>query len=830
MPNTPILGIPQVSPTQAQKEVTINDAIVALEAATNGNLTVTYGTEVTKTLSEAQFTRNFLFTADITTADAILQVPATIAGDPAKRLFAVRNKTTFGLTVRSASGTGDSITIPNGEARLLAMVDDDVIVAAQPSTPVGFLALAETPDSYAGKAGQFLKVASSEDGLVFVAVLDTIDNFADVDLSGQVDGQALIRVGGVWKPGNIPSSVHTFLALDDVPDTYGAAGTFVRVNGDGNGVEFIAINQVPAGTGTEGQILTKGTGTDYAWGDAPVALPNGGTTGQVLTKASDTDGDAEWAEPSGGGGGGALPAGGTPGQFLAKASITDGDADWVDAPTGSVPSGGTTGQVLTKLSDTDGDVDWADVTGIADGTHFTSLYSWNQAVDGNLAGGTTIVVDVSDYDEILLLYDRVTKTTASSETVRFSTDGGVTFDSGNNYLVDLTASGGVGFSDNALYSSGSGSGSRVFMWRASNLRSAISPKPVFGNRQGLYVGYAAVTHVQFTIATTYNGGRINVLGLTANGGGGSGSGLPAGGTTGQFLAKASGTDGDADWVDAPTGSVPSGGTTGQVLTKVSNADGDVDWADAGSSGTQRVLASARIDCTAPTAPVVSHGSNVASVTRTGTGRYTVTFNTALADLTKVGFNSGGQWALSGSSHNGMDVTIDMAAGKGLTTTEINLVAHAVSDVDSANGEIFDADGWFSFELYDVTATGGGSGGGGGPVTESIIIPVGDESAAVVAGPTQVKFRMPYAFTVTKVKASLNGASSSGNPTVDINEAGVSILSTKLSIDSGETTSTTATTAAVISDPSLADDAEITIDVDIAGTGATGLKVYVIGHQ
>ena len=41
---------------------------------------------------------------------------------------------------------------------------------------------------------------------------------------------------------------------------------------------------------------------------------------------------------------------------------------------------------------------------------------------------------------------------------------------------------------------------------------------------------------------------------------------------------------------------------------------------------------------------------------------------------------------------------------------------------------------------------------------------------------------------------------------------------------------TAAAAAVISDANLADDAEITIDIDTAGTDAKGLKVYLIGHQ
>jgi hypothetical protein len=68
--------------------------------------------------------------------------------------------------------------------------------------------------------------------------------------------------------------------------------------------------------------------------------------------------------------------------------------------------------------------------------------------------------------------------------------------------------------------------------------------------------------------------------------------------------------------------------------------------------------------------------------------------------------------------------------------------------------------------------------------------------------------------------------------VDINESGTTILSTKLTIDASEKTSTTAATAAVISDSALADDAEITIDID--GVGSTiagaGLKIYLIGHQ
>lgn len=114
--------------------------------------------------------------------------------------------------------------------------------------------------------------------------------------------------------------------------------------------------------------------------------------------------------------------------------------------------------------------------------------------------------------------------------------------------------------------------------------------------------------------------------------------------------------------------------------------------------------------------------------------------------------------------------------------------------------------------------------------ESLIIAVGDETTAITTGTAKVTFRMPYAFTLTAVRASLTTTSSSGNPAVDINEAGVSVLSTTITIDAGEKTSTTAATAPVISDSSLADDAEMTIDIDTAGTGAAGLKVYLIGNR
>jgi hypothetical protein len=113
----------------------------------------------------------------------------------------------------------------------------------------------------------------------------------------------------------------------------------------------------------------------------------------------------------------------------------------------------------------------------------------------------------------------------------------------------------------------------------------------------------------------------------------------------------------------------------------------------------------------------------------------------------------------------------------------------------------------------------------------LVVAASDESTALTTGMAKITFRMPRAVTLSSVRASLTTAQASGSIfTVDINEGGTSILSTKLTIDNTEKTSVTAATPPVISDANLADDAEMTIDIDQIGNGtATGLKVMLIGN-
>lgn len=114
---------------------------------------------------------------------------------------------------------------------------------------------------------------------------------------------------------------------------------------------------------------------------------------------------------------------------------------------------------------------------------------------------------------------------------------------------------------------------------------------------------------------------------------------------------------------------------------------------------------------------------------------------------------------------------------------------------------------------------------GPPVAPSYaIIACSDEITPFTASTDRARFRIPFAATLTGVRANVNTAPTGSAVIIDINKNGSSILGTKLSIDVNETSSTTASSIATIINPVLASDDEISIDIDQVTTGATGLKV------
>ena len=117
-------------------------------------------------------------------------------------------------------------------------------------------------------------------------------------------------------------------------------------------------------------------------------------------------------------------------------------------------------------------------------------------------------------------------------------------------------------------------------------------------------------------------------------------------------------------------------------------------------------------------------------------------------------------------------------------------------------------------------------------TTSFVIACGAEDEALTTG-TKVTFRLPYAYTITEVRASLTTPGTGANlVTVMFEQNGTDILSTAITIDAGELTSTTASAQPVILTSALTDDASIDCDVDQIDSGGAskGLKMYLIGYK
>jgi hypothetical protein len=259
---------------------------------------------------------------------------------------------------------------------------------------------------------------------------------------------------------------------------------------------------------------------------------------------------------------------------------------------------------------------------------------------------------------------------------------------------------------------------------------------------------------------------------------------------------------DAAAVLAGTAVQPAGlasTLTGYVQTSDARLSDSREWsattitqaeAEAGSATTRRAFTAQRI---------FQAAAAWWAATASATGQALATAANAAAARTTLGLGSAataatGDFAAASHSQAASTISDSTATGRALLTA---------ADAAAARSAI-----------------------GAGTDSDVIVIPVGDESTALTTGTNKVRFRLPFAATLLAVRANVNTAPTGSTLIVDVNEAGTSVLSTKLSIDASETSSTTAATAAVISDSSLADDAEVSIDIDQIGStvAGAGLKV------
>lgn len=189
-------------------------------------------------------------------------------------------------------------------------------------------------------------------------------------------------------------------------------------------------------------------------------------------------------------------------------------------------------------------------------------------------------------------------------------------------------------------------------------------------------------------------------------------------------------------------------------------------------------------------------------------------------------------------------TTDAATGTTKKITVANLIgAPGIGDVvgpsisvdaeivlfDSTTGKLLKRATGSGF----VKATGGVYSTQANPVTGlpfDMVVACSDLSTALAATEAQMTFPWSRTVTLSSVHAFLVTPQTSGSTfTVDVKEAGTTIFSTKITIDNGETDSTSAATAPVISDPNIAAMAKITVDIDQIGDGtAKGLYLVFLG--
>jgi len=355
------------------------------------------------------------------------------------------------------------------------------------------------------------------------------------------------------------------------------------------------------------------------------------------------------------------------------------------------------------------------------------------------------------------------------------------------------------------------------------------------------------------------------LNLLANTGGSTAAPVPT--TATLLFDRAFGTtQGSVLYRNATTWVMLTPGTTGQFLA-TGGAAANPSWQNAPTTGaaipTARIISNISGSTATPSGNTLTNILDAIISSARGTLLYRgsggwlgLAPGTSGQFLRTAGAGADPGWAtVSGGGGGGItELTGDVAAGPGSGSVAATLAntavapgsyTHAAITVDAkgrltaaSSGTAGDVVGPGSAVSGRVATFSGTTGkliaDGGASIadlkTEALQLAVSDETTNLTTGTAKLSFRMPWAMTLTAVRSSLATASSSGLVTVDIKESGTTILSTALSIDASEKTSVTAATAAVISDAALADDAEITIDITAAGTGARGLKVTLLGTR
>jgi len=137
---SPILAIAEIGPTQTNKYITHNDAIAALEAASNDIYTNSSVGAGPVNLTESQATRHFVYVVSGASGNFDVIFPSQINFNNAKRVFAVRNADTVDTcTVKASTGSGSTVVVPPSSSAVIYQNYQDMFVLSAAST---------APDTY----------------------------------------------------------------------------------------------------------------------------------------------------------------------------------------------------------------------------------------------------------------------------------------------------------------------------------------------------------------------------------------------------------------------------------------------------------------------------------------------------------------------------------------------------------------------------------------------------------------------------------------------------------------------------------------------------------
>jgi len=217
-----------------------------------------------------------------------------------------------------------------------------------------------------------------------------------------------------------------------------------------------------------------------------------------------------------------------------------------------------------------------------------------------------------------------------------------------------------------------------------------------------------------------------------------------------------------------------------------------------------------------------------TITLSGTDSTVMTFPSSSATIART---DAGQTFTGVQVFTSPKIITDISDTNGNELIKVTATGSAVNEFTVANaatgnGPILSATG--SDTNIDMNLVPKGTGIVKGELKRFMVRLVASDTdqatGTTVGGDYRISNR---AITVKAVGSYCDTAGTTGTYTIDINEAGSTILSTKITVDSGEKSSETAATAPVISDTAIAADAVITFDVDaVQTTKAKGLVVWI----